>query len=77
VTWYFDPSGETVDVYDHEGSLVAEGKEFYGSWSGVPDVVFTVMDEQAVEAFQNGDTMYVLQTLRHGAFELIEEGNPT
>lgn len=78
MTWYFNPSNTTMDVYDHTGALVAQDREFGGAWSGdFPDKVLEVMDETAVEEFQaNGITIYALQCLRHGAFELIEEGTP-
>jgi hypothetical protein len=76
MTWYFDPEGSTMDVYDHTGTLVAESRAFNGVWSDVPDEVLVVMDEEAVAAFQAGDNQYVLQTLRHAAFELVEEGTP-
>lgn len=36
MTWYFDPEGETVDLYDPDGEVVAEGVEFSGSWSEYP-----------------------------------------
>lgn len=77
MTWYFNPSGTTVDVYDHTGTLVASGREFSGRWTDEPpQVVYDVMDEEAVSAYENGDTMRMLQCLRHGAFGLVEEGTP-
>lgn len=36
MTWRFDPSAETVDLYDPNGNLVAEEISFSGSWSGYP-----------------------------------------
>lgn len=86
MTWLFDASGNTMDVYDQEGNLVAADRVFgsndpdndNGSWSGdFPDEVLEVMDETAVAEFQaSGITMYALQILRHAAFEKIEEGTP-
>lgn len=76
MTWYFDPTDQTIDVYDHTGSIVADGRPIDGSWSRFPDDVLEIMDLEAVAAFERNDMAYVLQTLRHGAFELIEEGTP-
>lgn len=84
MTWYFDPSGKTMDVYDHNGSLVAQDRD-YGrlvdgemvyTWEGeAPQEVYKVMDEEAVKAFPD-DTIRILQLLRHGSFELVEQGTP-
>jgi len=76
MTWHFDPSGKTIDVYDHTGTQVASDRPFSGVWSDIPGEVLAVMNEQAVAAFESGDTLYTLQTLRHAAFELVEEGTP-
>lgn len=46
MTWHFDPSGTIIDIYDHSGTQVASGREFSGSWSGVPQVVLGVMYEE-------------------------------
>lgn len=77
MTWYFDPSGETFDLYDHNGDLVAEGVVFSGSWTDeCPQEVYEEIDKEAVKAYRNNNTSRMLQCLRHGAFELIEEGIP-
>jgi len=36
MTWFFDPSGETVDLYNPNGDLVAEDIAFSGSWATSP-----------------------------------------
>lgn len=72
--WYFDPNGETVDVYDHEGTLVAEARDFPGSWSGdFPDVVLEVMRENYESG---GPTSYNQAINRDAATENIEQGIP-
>lgn len=74
MTCYFDPNGETVDVYDHEGTLVGESVEFSGSWSGaypreVLDVLYSARDGDAPNAY-NQELLFCL------AAEQIEEGTP-
>jgi hypothetical protein len=76
VTWYFDPSGTTVDIYDHTGSLVAEGREFAGIWSDYPDVVATVVTEEVTQAIDTGNLPYALVAVGDLAAENIEEGTP-
>lgn len=83
MTWYFDPTSDTFDLYDHTGAQVASDVEFSGVWSDPPgfpkQVVYDEMDAIAVQAYQDaGGTvdLYVLQTLRHAIFDLIEEGTP-
>ena len=36
MTWNFDATGETVDLYDPDGNLVSESVEFSGAWSEYP-----------------------------------------
>lgn len=76
MTWLFDPSGTTMDVYDHEGTLVASDRSFSGRWTdppGFPDEVLDVMQE----SFQTGGpTAYNQQLLRDAALNNIEEGTP-
>ena len=83
--WYFDPKETAMDVYDHTGSLIVEDRAFgtndagdNGAWTGdYPDEVLAVMDEAFVAEVQaNGLTTYAGQCLRHGAFELVEQGTP-
>lgn len=46
MTWYFDPTERWMDVYDHNGDLVAEGVDFGGRWEGdFPKEVHAVMRE--------------------------------
>lgn len=74
MTWYFDPSGTTMDVYDHEGDLVAEEYEFSGSWTdGYPNEVLTVMRET-----MEGDqpSAYNQSLLADAATGNIEQGTP-
>ena len=76
MTWSFDPSGETVDIYDHTGSLVAEGREFSGVWSDHPDVVATVALEAVTDAIDTADLPYALTAVADLAAGNIEEGTP-
>lgn len=49
MVWHFDPSGNTMDVYDHTGSLIAEDVTFSGSWNtppGYPEEIIDVMRDQ-------------------------------
>jgi hypothetical protein len=34
MTWYFDAQEGTVDLYDPDGNVVAEGIGFSGAWEG-------------------------------------------
>lgn len=74
MTWYFDPSGTMMDVYDHEGTLVAENREFSGRWSDYPDEVLVVMRENIEES--NQPTAYNQQLILDAATEDIQEGTP-
>jgi type II secretory pathway component PulF len=76
MTWLFDPSDETVDIYDHTGSLVDEGREFAGAWSDYPDVVATVVTEEVTQAIDTGNLPYALVAVADLAAENIEEGTP-
>jgi hypothetical protein len=74
MTCYFDPSGTTVDVYDHEGNLVGESIEFSGSWSGdFPREVLDVLRE-AMEGSK--PSAYNQALLADMAGENIEQGTP-
>lgn len=47
MTWFFNPAEESVDVFDHEGNLVAENREFSGGWAGdFPDEILDIMRKQ-------------------------------
>lgn len=77
MTWYFDPSGTSLDVYDHDGVKVASGREFVGSWRGrFPSEVLTIMQEQAEAAIANSNNEYAIKTVLEMAGENIEEGTP-
>jgi len=76
MTWHYDASGTNLDVYDHEGTLVAEGRPFSGSWSDVPDVVLEIMQAEAEAALATGDVRRALRIVALAAFEDIEEGAP-
>lgn len=81
MTWYFDPSGRTIDVYDHTGSLVREDVEFGGSWEGdfPRNVLLDIMYQEAKASYNDAGgavTQYVLLTLAEATFEQIEEGTP-
>lgn len=74
MTCYFDPSGTTMDVYDHEGTIVGESVEFGGSWTGeypqmVLDVLYEARDGNTPNAY-NQELLFCL------AAEQIEEGTP-
>lgn len=74
MTWYFDAGERSIDVYDHNGDLVAEGVPFDGSWSGgFPREVFTVMRENMD---RGQPSYYNQQLLMDAATENIEEGQP-
>jgi len=76
MTWHFDPTGTQTDVYDHEGTLVAESREFSGSWSDVPDPVYKVMADEARAAAATGDLAYAAAVFADGIADDIEEGPP-
>jgi hypothetical protein len=76
MTWWFDPTNQTIDIYDHTGALVAEGREFSGVWSDYPDVVTTVGNEEVAEAIDSADLPYALTATADLAAGNIEEGTP-
>lgn len=74
MTCYFDPEGTTMDVYDHEGTLVGENVEFGGSWNGdfprdVLDVLRDAMEGSKPSAYNQ-------DLLADMASENIKEGVP-
>lgn len=63
-----------MDVYDHEGNLVAEGYDFGGTWSGeypneVLDVLYSARDGDAPNAY-NQELLFCI------AAEQIRKGTP-
>jgi len=76
MTWHFDPTGTTVDIYDHTGALVAVRLPFPGSWSDVPDVVYEVMADEARKTAAAGDLEYAAAVFADGIADDIEEGTP-
>lgn len=76
MTWFFDPAGQTVDVYDHEGKLIADSRSFDGVWSEHPDIVATVVAEEAREAINTADLPYATAATADLATGNIEEGTP-
>ena len=81
MTWYFDPDGATIDIYDHTGAKVREGVMFNGSWSGrfPRGPIFHAMYAEARAAYNDAGgtiTEYVLLTLADATFEQIEQGMP-
>jgi hypothetical protein len=81
MTWYFDPSGTKMDLYDHKGTKVREQIEFRGSWTGrfPRETIFDVMYDEARTTYTDAGgsvTQYVLLTLAEATFEQIEEGTP-
>jgi hypothetical protein len=81
MTWYFDPSGTTFDLYDHTGTKVRKNVEFGGTWSGdfprnaVFDEMYDVTQQSYADAGGVVDE-YVLLVLAEALFEQIEEGTP-
>ena len=74
MTWFFDPHDTVIDVYDHEGELVAEGREFSGRWEGdYPREVLMVMREN-MEGEQ--PTAYNQELLADAATRNIVQGTP-
>jgi hypothetical protein len=76
MTWYFDPDGETVDLYDPDGALVTEDRPFSGSWSDYP----TELDPVAVDHILSLSLSTNLSTgfrfLGEWATGDIEQGTP-
>lgn len=74
MTCYFDPDGQAMDVYDHDGNLVAENYDFSGTWSGdFPREVFDVL-RGAMEGSK--PSAYNQELLADMASENIKEGTP-
>jgi len=76
MTWYYAPNGESIDVYDHTGTLVKENVSFSGSWPGVPEPVYDSMAEAAREAAARGDLKYAAEVFADAIADDIEEGQP-
>jgi len=76
MTWYYVPSGQTLDVYDHTGTLVRENVSFSGTWSDVPDPVYDCMADAAREAAARGDLGYAAEAFADAIADDIEEGEP-
>lgn len=79
MTWWFDLDGSTMDVYDHEGTQVATGREFDGNLDlegihgSYPSEVLAVMKESYESG---GPTAYNQQLNRDAATGNIREGTP-
>jgi len=76
MTWYFSPSSESLDVYDHTGTLVREDVGFSGAWSDVPDPVYNCMADAAREAAARGDLAYAAEVFADAIADDIQEGRP-
>lgn len=77
MTWYFDPYGTQLDVYDHTGTLIVSGVPYSGTWSDdFPDEIFDIMYQEALDAYQTNDNRRLLRILADAAFERIEQGTP-
>lgn len=75
MTWTWEIiDGTELRVYDHNDDLVDTITSSAGfTWDGYSNQVLEVMDQAAVDEFNtNGLTIYALQCLRHGSFDLIE-----
>lgn len=67
-----------LEIYDHTDTLIRTLTNS-GEGFAIPGDILKVMDEEAMAVVTSGGSLtdtYVLQTLRHAAFELIEEGQP-
>ena len=81
MAWYFDPHGDYMDVYDHEGTLVAEdepisydtGGDVVGVWTDYPDRVKEIAREQ-MEG--NQPSAYNQGLLADMATDNIKKGTP-
>jgi len=76
MTWYYNPSAETVDVYDHTGTLVRESVGFSSTWSDVPEPVYDCMADAAREAAAGGNLEYAAEVFGDAIADDIEEGQP-
>jgi len=76
MTWYFDPNGETVTLYDPSGNIVAEDIPFSGSWLDYPRE--DLRDE--VAAHLTSDALLSAEQAVLWAFQWlsgdVEEGTP-
>jgi len=82
MTWYFDPDGDRMDVYDHTGELVEadtpinydDAGEPVGVYGGnfpdrVKDIAYEQMDGSQPSAYNQ-------QLVADMACEQIEQGTP-
>lgn len=64
-----------MEVYDHEGTLIAEGIEFGGTWAGdFPNEVFDVM--YATLEANPAPSRYNQMLIAHAAMDRITRGRP-
>jgi hypothetical protein len=76
MTWYFDPAGETFDLYAPDGTQVASDVPFSGSWADYPD---PLPDEarRAIAALDlDVETATGISWTAELAAEDIEQGTP-
>jgi len=76
MTWSYTPQGDILNVYDHTGSQVASVEGWDGSWSGVPDVVYETMAEEARKAAARGDLEYAAEVFADAIARDIRQGTP-
>lgn len=89
MTWYFDPSGETFDLYDHTGSKVRSNVQMADpSWQdfdagidpGAPPELRQEMRDIWEQEANLGNSpvmsVYAGKTLMHMMDGPIEEGTP-
>lgn len=80
MTWHFDPSGDTFDLYDHTGAEVSSDIPLSGGWPdppGYPQEVLDEMNSLARDYYAtNGWDSYLLAAMADVWFNQIEEGTP-
>jgi hypothetical protein len=78
MTWYYDIAADksSMDIYDRDGNL---DRTIQNDGAGLQpkESVLQAIEEAALEEYQaNGFSGQLLQLLRDGIFENIEEGTP-
>jgi len=83
MTWNYtcDRQAGTGDVWDHTDTKVADGVSIEGSGvpasnGRIPDFVFDVMYQEALNEYNNSNTEAALRIVDEAAFEDIEQGTP-
>jgi hypothetical protein len=76
MTWYFDPAGETFDLYAPDGTQVASDVPFSGSWADYPDPLPAAALNHIRDSIGTIETATAIDWLGQLIAGDIEQGTP-